>query len=167
MLSKQCYLKDKLFTMTFGNLLDYCRRSSNPLLHLVSRTSNTPSCPKHPSRNLQPKALKRSWFQSLSIECQYSEALCGGRHTLVLEAHVFVSRRVCVGTRGQRDHYPCNVGGRVHGQTLEHLFSGALSYVQASFPGHMRSSMVRKSYADKCVAAVCVCWVGGVNICQL
>lgn len=69
----------------------------------------------------------------------------GGRHTLVLEAHVFVSRRVCVGTQGQRDHYPCSVGGRVHGQTLEHLFSGALSYVQASFPGHMRSSVVRKS----------------------
>ncbi len=62
---------------------------------------------------------------------------------LVLEPHVFacvcVSVSVCVGTQGQREHYTCSVGGRVHVKMLEHSFSGALSYTQASSLGHMSS----------------------------
>lgn len=62
---------------------------------------------------------------------------------------------MCVGTQGQREHYTCSVGGRVHVKTLEHSFSGALSYAQASFLGHMMSSRVREedvgSCSDECV----------------
>lgn len=39
------------------------------------------------------------------------------------------------GTQGQREHYKCIIGGGVHVETVEHSFSGALSYAQALFPG--------------------------------
>lgn len=69
-----------------------------------------------------------------------------GAVTLVLEPHVFACLCVFmrVGTLGQREHYKCRVGGRVQVIMLEHSFSGALSYAQVFFPGHMISSRVRE-----------------------
>lgn len=67
---------------------------------------------------------------------------------------------MCVGTPGQREHYTRSVGGRVHIKALEHSFSGALSYAQASFLGHVRSSRVREedvgSCSNECVNTVAV-----------
>lgn len=68
---------------------------------------------------------------------------------------VFVCIRVCVGP-GQREHSTCSVGAGVQVKTLEHSFSGVLSYAQASFLGHMmNSSSVREDVvgrSNECVA---------------
>lgn len=68
---------------------------------------------------------------------------------LVLEPHVCM--RLCaVGAQRQRKHFTCSIGGRVHAKALEDLFSGALSYVQSSFLGHITSSRVRGRCLQSC-----------------
>lgn len=102
--------------------------------------SHAPSFPKSPSCNPQPEKLKRSWFHSLLIEYQYSGSLSVRMCTHLCCSHMCLCVSEYVLVRGQRQHYTCSTGARVHVKMLEHSFSGALSYAQASFPGHMMSS---------------------------
>lgn len=51
------------------------------------------------------------------------------------------------GTKGAL--YMKHRGKSAHKKTLEHSFSGALSYAQASFLGHMMSSRVREEDVGK------------------
>lgn len=120
--------------------------------------SHTTSFPKSSSSNPQPKK-KQTIKELISLSVNWVLLqwipVCSGVHTLVLQPHVFVCIRVCW-LGGQREHYTYSVGARVQVKTLEHSFSGVLSYAQASFLGHMmNSSSVREDVVgrfNECVA---------------
>lgn len=101
---------------------------------------------------------KRSWFLSLSIDFQYTGALS----IVWVCSHLCTSYMcLCVlalGDKGSFIHAVQGEEGRVHAEALGRSFSGALSYAQASFWGHMMSSRVWEGDVGNCSnddAAVC------------
>lgn len=121
-----------------------------------------PSYPKSLSRNSQPKNLKGVDFALCQLSTNTVDpCLCECARTCVAATYVCVYQ--CVLTQGQREYYTCSVGARVHVKTLEQSFSGALSYAQASFLGHMMSSSSVREDVVSC-SNECV-YKGGVFAC--
>lgn len=78
---------------------------------------------------------------------------------LVLQPHEFVCMRMCAGTH--KGSLVCAAQGEeVDVKTLQHLFSPALSYAQASLLGHMMSCRTRREDVGSC-SQECVDIVGG------